>query len=182
MDSPCTMSCAPSRTVSKMTGIAVFSLKLRQKANPSPSSRFISSRHKSIPLSRYFRACARLNAAYGVKPSACRLRQRISDSSMLSSTTRILSIQIPLSLGVWFLLCHCPPLSSTSVSEIFFNMDICIITETHTQTRKLHAVSVFVSYPPFFDSIFRQTNTPFNQNRQYPTPFYLPVLCYHGNP
>ena len=50
-------------------------------------------------------------------------------------------------------------------------MDICIITETHTQTRKLHAVSVFVSYPPFFDSIFRQTNTPFNQNRQYPTPF-----------
>ena len=33
MDSPCTMSCAPSRTVSKMTGTAVFSLKLRQKAN-----------------------------------------------------------------------------------------------------------------------------------------------------
>jgi hypothetical protein len=24
-------------------------------------------------------------------------------------------------LGVWFLLCHCPPLSSTSVSGIFFN-------------------------------------------------------------
>ena len=50
------------------------------------------------------------------------------------------------------------------------------------QTRKLHAVSVFVSYPPFIDSIFRQTNTPFSQNRQYPTPFYLSVLYYHGNP
>ena len=57
-----------------------------------------------------------------------------------------------------------------------------IITETHIQTRKLHAVSVFVSYPPFIDSIFRQTNTPFSQNCQYPTPFYLSVLYYHGNP
>ena len=56
------------------------------------------------------------------------------------------------------------------------------ITETHIQTRKLHAVSVFVSYPPFFNSIFRQANTPFSQNRQYPTPFYLSVLYYHGNP
>ena len=56
------------------------------------------------------------------------------------------------------------------------------ITETHIQTRKLRAVSVFVSYPPFFNSIFRQTNTPFSQNRQYPTPFYLSVLYYHGNP
>ena len=56
------------------------------------------------------------------------------------------------------------------------------ITETHIQTRKLRAVSVFVPYPPFFNSIFRQANTPFNQNRQYPTPFYLSVLYYHGNP
>ena len=75
--------------------------------------------------------------------------------------------------------------------------------KTHIQTRKLcilsrkplyyhensqrvsviiQAVSVFVSYPPFIDSIFRQTNTPFSQNRQYPTPFYLSVLYYHGNP
>ncbi len=45
-----------------------------------------------------------------------------------------------------------------------------------------YAVSVFVPYPPFFNSIFRQTNTPFSQNRQYPTPFYLSVLYYHGNP
>ena len=57
-----------------------------------------------------------------------------------------------------------------------------IFLETHIQTRKLRAVSVFVSYPPFSDSIFRQTNTPFSQNRQYPTPFYLSVLYYHGNP
>ena len=67
---------------------------------------------------------------------------------------------------------------------------------THIQTRKplyyhensqqvsviIQAVSVFVSYPPFIDSIFHQTNTPFSQNRQYPTPFYLSVLYYHGNP
>ncbi len=35
---------------------------------------------------------------------------------------------------------------------------------------------------PFFNSIFRQANTPFSQNRQYPTPFYLSVLYNHGNP
>ena len=46
----------------------------------------------------------------------------------------------------------------------------------------IQAVFVFVSYLPFFNSIFRQTNTPFSQNRQYPTPFYLSVLYYHGNP
>ena len=34
---------------------------------------------------------------------------------------------------------------------------------------------------PFFNSIFRQANTPFSQNRQYPAPFYLSVLYYHGN-
>ena len=56
------------------------------------------------------------------------------------------------------------------------------IAETHIQTRKLRAISVFVSYPPFFNSIFRQANTPFSQNRQYPTPFYLSALYYHGNP
>ena len=50
------------------------------------------------------------------------------------------------------------------------------------QTRKLHAVSVFISYLPFFNSIFRQANTPFSQNQQYPTPFYPSVLYYHGNP
>ena len=50
------------------------------------------------------------------------------------------------------------------------------------QTRKLRAVSVFVLYLPFIDSIFRQANTPFSQNRQYLTPFYLSVLYYHGNP
>ena len=77
-----------------------------------------------------------------------------------------------------------PPFPSLS----FFNFSIYYhakphtITETHIQTRKLRAVSVFVSYPPFIDSIFRQTNTPFSQNRQYPTPFYLSVLYYHGNP
>ena len=41
---------------------------------------------------------------------------------------------------------------------------------------------MFVSYLPFFNSIFRQANTPFTQNQQYPTPFYLSVLYYHGNP
>ena len=40
---------------------------------------------------------------------------------------------------------------------------------------------MFVSYPPVSDIIFRQTNTPFTQNQQYPTPFYLSVLYYHGN-
>ena len=41
---------------------------------------------------------------------------------------------------------------------------------------------MFVSYTPFSDSIFRQTDTLFRKNRQYPTPFYLSVLYYHGNP
>jgi hypothetical protein len=41
---------------------------------------------------------------------------------------------------------------------------------------------MFVLYLPFIDSIFRQANTSFSQNRQYPTPFYLSVLYYHGNP
>ena len=71
---------------------------------------------------------------------------------------------------------------------IFFNFTVYyhakphIITETHIQTRKLWAVSVFVLYPPFFNSIFSQTATLFRKNRQYPTPFYLSVLYYHGNP
>ena len=63
-----------------------------------------------------------------------------------------------------------------------FTQNCCIITETHIQTRKLRAVSVFVLYPPFIDSIFRQANTPFTQNQQYPTPFYLSALYYHGTP
>ena len=63
-----------------------------------------------------------------------------------------------------------------------YHAKLHIITETHIQTRKLHAVSVFVSYPPFIDSIFCQPNTLFRKNRQYPTPFYLSVLYYHGNP
>ncbi len=46
----------------------------------------------------------------------------------------------------------------------------------------IHKVSVFVSYPPFFNTIFRQANPSFSQNRQYPTPFYLSALYYHGNP
>ena len=66
--------------------------------------------------------------------------------------------------------------------SIYYHAKPHIITETHIQTRKLRAVSVFVLYLPFIDSIFRQTNTPFSQNRQYPTPFYLSVLYYHGNP
>jgi len=51
---------------------------------------------------------------------------------------------------------------------IFFNFSLYyhakphIITETHIQTRKLRAVSVFVLYLPFFNSIFRQVNTPFS--------------------
>ena len=77
---------------------------------------------------------------------------------------------------------------STSIFRFFTALPIYnhaklqTITETHIQTRKLRAVSVFVSYPPFFNSIFRQANTPFSQNRQYPTPFYLSALYYHGNP
>ena len=71
---------------------------------------------------------------------------------------------------------------------IFFNFSVYYhakphtITETHIQTRKLHAVSVFVLYLPYFNSIFCQTNTLFRKNQQYPTLFYLSVLYYHGNP
>ena len=66
--------------------------------------------------------------------------------------------------------------------SVYYHAKLHTITETHIQTRKLRAVSVFVLYLPFIDSIFRQANTPFSQNRQYPTPFYLSVLYYHGNP
>ena len=77
---------------------------------------------------------------------------------------------------------------STSIFRFFTALPIYnhaklqTITETHIQTRKLRAVSVFVSYPPFFNSIFHQANTPFSQSRQYPTPFYLSTIYYHGNP
>jgi hypothetical protein len=67
-------------------------------------------------------------------------------------------------------------------SHHHFSIFLYTITQNPIQTRKLHAVSVFVLYLPFIDSIFRQTNTPFSQNRQYPTPFYLSVLYNHGNP
>ena len=73
-------------------------------------------------------------------------------------------------------------IAQPSFSCYYFTIFLYTITETHIQTRKLRTVSVFVSYPPFFNSIFRQTNTSFTQNRQYPTPFYLSVLYYHGNP
>ena len=63
----------------------------------------------------------------------------------------------------------------------FFNFSVYYHAKP-IQTRKLHRVSVFVLYLPFIDSIFRQANTPFSQNRQYLTPFYLSVLYYHGNP
>ena len=66
--------------------------------------------------------------------------------------------------------------------SVYYHSKLHIITETHIQTRKLRAVSVFVSYPPFFNSIFHQANTLFHKNQQYPTPFYLSVLYYHGNP
>ena len=85
-------------------------------------------------------------------------------------------------MAKWSLLCQ-------STSHHHFSIFLYILSRktpyyhgNFIQTRKLHAVSVFVSYPPFIDSIFRQTNTPFSQNRQYPTPFYLSVLYYHGNP
>jgi len=67
-------------------------------------------------------------------------------------------------------------------SEYYSGAKLQTITGTHIQARKLRAVSVFVSYPPFFNSFFSQTNTSFSQNRQYPTPFYLSALYYHGNP
>ena len=66
--------------------------------------------------------------------------------------------------------------------SVYYHAKLQTITETHIQTRKLRAVSVFVSYPPFFNSIFRHANTLFHKNRQYPTPFYPSVLYYHGNP
>ena len=47
---------------------------------------------------------------------------------------------------------------------------------------KLRTVSVFVLYPPYFNSIFHQTNISFRKKQQYPTPFYLSALYYHGNP
>ena len=66
--------------------------------------------------------------------------------------------------------------------SVYYHAKLYTITETHIQTRKLRAVSVLVSYPPSFNSIFRQTDTLFRKNHQYPTPFYLSVLYYHGNP
>ena len=74
------------------------------------------------------------------------------------------------------------PLHSPCPPANIFQFYCILSRKTAVLSRKLHAVSVFVSYPPFFNSIFRQANTPFSQNRQYPTPFYLSVLYYHGNP
>ena len=75
----------------------------------------------------------------------------------------------------------CPPANIFNFS-VYYHAKLQTITETHIQTRKLRAVSVFVSYPPFSDSIFSQTDTLFRKNRQYPTLFYLSALYYHGNP
>ena len=66
--------------------------------------------------------------------------------------------------------------------SVYYHAKLHTITETHIQTRKLRAVSVFVSYTPFSDSIFRHANTLFRKNQHYPTPFYLSALYYHGNP
>ena len=73
-------------------------------------------------------------------------------------------------------------IAQPSFSCYYFSIFLYIITQNSILSRKLRAVSVFVSYPPFSNSIFRQANTSFSQNRQYPTPFYLSVLYYHGNP
>ena len=73
-------------------------------------------------------------------------------------------------------------IAQPSFSCYYFTIFLYTITQNSKLSRKLRAVSVFVLYLPFIDSIFRQTNTPFSQNRQYPTPFYLSVLYYHGNP
>ena len=80
------------------------------------------------------------------------------------------------------------PLHSPFPPAIIFQF-FCILSRktpyyhgnSYTNTKTLSS-SVLVSYPPFFNSIFHQANTPFSQNRQYPTPFYLSVLYYHGNP
>ena len=73
-------------------------------------------------------------------------------------------------------------IAQPSFSCYYFTIFLYTITQNSKLSRKLRAVSVFVSYPPFFNSIFRQTNTLFRKNRQYPTPFYLSTLYYHGNP
>ena len=59
----------------------------------------------------------------------------------------------------------CPPANIFNFS-VYYHAKLQTITETHIQTRKLRAISVFISYPPFFNSIFRQANTPFSQNQQ----------------
>ena len=63
----------------------------------------------------------------------------------------------------------------------FFNFSVYYHAKP-IQTRKLYAVSVFVLYLPFIDSIFHHANTLFRKNQHYPTPFYLSALYYHGNP
>ncbi len=80
------------------------------------------------------------------------------------------------------MLSKCTAVFQTANFSVYYHAKLHTITETHIQTRKLRAVSVFVSYTPFSDSIFRQTDTLFRKNQQYPTPFYLSALYYHGNP
>ena len=46
----------------------------------------------------------------------------------------------------------------------------------------LKSKKLFVSYTPFSNSIFRHADTLFCKNQQYPTPFYLSTLYYHGTP
>ena len=80
---------------------------------------------------------------------------------------------------------HCTALALPLIFfnfSVYFHAKLLYYHGNSILSRKLHAVSVFVSYPPYFNSIFRQANTPFSQYQQYPTPFYLSVLYYHGNP
>ena len=64
------------------------------------------------------------------------------------------------------MLSICTAVFQTANFSVYYHAKLHIITETHIQTRKLRAISVFISYPPFFNSIFRQANTPFSQNQQ----------------
>ena len=81
----------------------------------------------------------------------------------------------------WFyLLIYKNTIKSKNLQTILWNS--ILSRKQGVDSVKIQAVSVFVLYLPFFNSIFRQTNTSFSQNRQYPTPFYLSVLYYHGNP
>ena len=73
----------------------------------------------------------------------------------------------------------CPPINIFQFFCILSRKTPYYHGNSYTNTKTPSSFRVCI-ISPFFNSIFRQANTPFSQSRQYPTLFYLSTLYYHG--